>query len=399
MAWRKVSLLFVAASCIGFLLQTNRIPSDVSISKFAEPTLPQNISVVGLVHKTVAEKRASAFQFQVGRETWINEKAIDGKDRRPSFPFITGDGFRRLCKHRGERVGRDRRLCNFRASDVQSGECVYIAVTDLKTFRTTSRYLHAFDRDIRLRIKKKYILVSHNGDLSAPYGDSWHPNEKNPGEWKENFLSWLESPMLIRWYASNCHFKGNVKPEKLRCIPIGLRNRYNKGGKLEAKDYPMLKTGSFPRPKRKRLPTKLLVDFVKDNHWKPDRGKALDSLGRLSFIKRTRKMSAKKWRDTVRTTVFVSCPHGHGLDTHRLWEVLLLGSYPVVKSSTLDSMYTEHGLPVLIVKEWSDVTIELLNTVRDQFSKAPYVGKSFANKLTFSYWKEIIEKDAAENGQ
>jgi len=77
---------------------------------------------------------------------------------------------------------------------------------------------------------------------------------------------------------------------------------------------------------------------------------------------------------------FVVCPHGNGLDCHRQWEALVLGCIPVVKSSSIDILYDD--LPVLIVKEWSDINNELLQSTIDIFKN-----KQFNyNKLNLEYW-------------
>ena len=55
---------------------------------------------------------------------------------------------------------------------------------------------------------------------------------------------------------------------------------------------------------------------------------------------------------------FVLSPHGNGLDCHRTWEALCLGCIPIVKTSAIDYLYED--LPVLIVKEWFDITKEIL---------------------------------------
>ena len=57
---------------------------------------------------------------------------------------------------------------------------------------------------------------------------------------------------------------------------------------------------------------------------------------------------------------FVLSPRGNGLDAHRTWESLLVGSIPVVRSSALNPLY--EGLPVLIVRDWADVTPSLLRS-------------------------------------
>ena len=81
---------------------------------------------------------------------------------------------------------------------------------------------------------------------------------------------------------------------------------------------------------------------------------------------------------------FVISPHGGGYDCHRLWEALILGCIPIVKTSPIDTLY--EGLPVLIVKEWSDVTIELLTKTIVEF-KEKEINKEFVyEKLSLQYW-------------
>lgn len=62
---------------------------------------------------------------------------------------------------------------------------------------------------------------------------------------------------------------------------------------------------------------------------------------------------------------FVVSPHGVGLDSYRTYEALYLGSYPIVKKSSLDEMYK--GLPVLIVDSWSEITPKLLDATYVRF--------------------------------
>jgi hypothetical protein len=81
---------------------------------------------------------------------------------------------------------------------------------------------------------------------------------------------------------------------------------------------------------------------------------------------------------------FILSPRGNGLDCHRTWEALWLGSIPIVKSSTLDSLLED--LPVLIVDEWSQIDEAYLNQ-----KYAEMGSKSFnLRKLFFAYWSEKI---------
>ena len=81
---------------------------------------------------------------------------------------------------------------------------------------------------------------------------------------------------------------------------------------------------------------------------------------------------------------FVVSPYGYGFDCHRTWEALVLGCIPIVKSNAMDSLFDD--LPVLIIKEWSDITQELLDSTIRIFKE-----KTFNyDKLKMKYWQNLI---------
>ena len=77
-----------------------------------------------------------------------------------------------------------------------------------------------------------------------------------------------------------------------------------------------------------------------------------------------------------------------GLDCHRTWEALFLGCIPIVKTSPIDSLFED--LPVLIVKDWSDVTPKLLENTMKEFKKKEKNGAFDYKKLTLKYWVNKI---------
>ena len=86
--------------------------------------------------------------------------------------------------------------------------------------------------------------------------------------------------------------------------------------------------------------------------------------------------------------VFVLSPMGGGYDCHRTWEALCLGCIPIVKSSGLDPLFAD--LPVLIVKNWSDLTRKLLDTTLRSFSTREFT----MDKLRLEYWTDLIKKQS-----
>ena len=79
-------------------------------------------------------------------------------------------------------------------------------------------------------------------------------------------------------------------------------------------------------------------------------------------------------------------PPGRGVDTHRLWEALYLGCVPVVARSSLDSIYAD--LPVLIVKDWKDVTATFLEDKWPEFVERL---ANFHPSLHRNHWWAHIE--------
>ena len=99
------------------------------------------------------------------------------------------------------------------------------------------------------------------------------------------------------------------------------------------------------------------------------------------FIKRT-----DNWNNTIKYS-FILSPYGNGMDCHRTWESICLGSIPIVLAPNFKHMFKD--LPVLIVNNWSDITEELLNNTIEE-----YKTKTFNyDKISLSYWENLINKN------
>ena len=85
---------------------------------------------------------------------------------------------------------------------------------------------------------------------------------------------------------------------------------------------------------------------------------------------------------------FVLCPPGNGVDTHRMWEVLLAGAVPVVLQSHAMEPFSE--LPVLFVEDFRQVTKKFLEKA---FEKRPDPS-ALHPLMTSEFWHAKI-RDAA----
>ena len=114
-----------------------------------------------------------------------------------------------------------------------------------------------------------------------------------------------------------------------------------------------------------------------------DRNYALEYLKNKRFnIFQDKQLNRNKtWNEMIKYKWIIS-PHGNGLDCHRTYEAIALGCIPIVKTSTLDIIYKD--MPIIIVKNWSDITIDYLN------KESIEVLKKSNNKINLNYWKNII---------
>ena len=85
--------------------------------------------------------------------------------------------------------------------------------------------------------------------------------------------------------------------------------------------------------------------------------------------------------ETIAKSKFVISPPGNGIDCHRIWECLYLGSIPIVLEHEALSQYRD--LPILFVKSWEDVTLSFLESIIiDKPEKIDI--------LNIEHWKEKI---------
>lgn len=87
---------------------------------------------------------------------------------------------------------------------------------------------------------------------------------------------------------------------------------------------------------------------------------------------------------------FILSPEGTGLDCHRTWEAIILDIIPIVKSSPIDEIFKD--LPVLIIKDWNELSIDFLNKKYIEIMKNKEDGKYNLNKINLGYWTNIIEQ-------
>jgi hypothetical protein len=144
-----------------------------------------------------------------------------------------------------------------------------------------------------------------------------------------------------------------------------------------------------------KINNKILCDYNAYTHtpstliFKNDRFNLFQSLKNNNLIEfLTTNTSFQDITKKYNKYLFVLCHRGNGLDSHRIWEVLLAGSIPIITSSPLDIMFIKHNLPVIILSDWNELNNNLTNKLslwQKKFKSLTYPENIYP-KFNFNYW-------------
>lgn len=226
-------------------------------------------------------------------------------------------------------------------------------------------YTHTFYADqlfekIEKLYPKQFKVISHNCDTPADF-----PPPDN--------VMWFTTNVAIRYNGPTFGFGSNI-----RSIPLGIENDIWLKGKKEMmiskrQQPPMFKNliycnhNLLTNPKKRQKP----YDVLKGQSW------ATWQYGYNGIDFNT-------YLDGIYNHFFVVCPEGNGIDTHRLWECLYMGTIPVVLKNINNSFYED--LPILFLDDWDQMTEAFL------YQKHFEIKNSYQNldKLHFEYWRDEI---------
>ena len=266
-------------------------------------------------------------------------------NRMHSAPFISGDGFRSMANHLFDETDQ-----SLQSDEVALGDIVFVKSDKLGHFFT---HIHP-------GIKHRYILVSHNSDAGAP----------------ESLEHYLQDEKIIRWFGQN---PSVMHQEKFTPIPIGVANRYvyNHGN--------CANFSPFYEREHNQKSCLLGYNFNAGTH-QAERVPLLNHFKSQDYVQNLGAHKHTQYLSNMHRAKFILSPRGNGLDCHRTWEALIVGTIPVLKSSMLDELLD--GLPVLIVDDWMDInqaSLELsYELIKQKFTQ------EHLKKVTYAYWQEVL---------
>lgn len=288
--------------------------------------------------------------------------------------YICSRGLLKSCDiHSSYPISSIQQLINYDFSKCTNGSTFYICTNAIKHFIF----------EIFPNLQFKIVLVTGDCDETC-----W----EDLFSYYSDFISFIENEKIIHWFSQNC----SVTHPKLSHMPIGLdyhtmTTEYHGiwGPKLNPIEQETILNniieGSTFKPFWERdVKCYSNFHFLMTTKHGYDRVDALNSIPKdLVYYEPNRILRDETWNKQIQYA-FVISPHGGGLDCHRTWEALVLGCIPIIKTSGLDPVFND--LPVLIVKEWSDINEDLLQTTINDFKN-----KEFKyDRLLLSYWVNLI---------
>jgi hypothetical protein len=267
--------------------------------------------------------------------------------RYPSFPFISPDTFRAMADIVIEGATLIRR------SKMAQRNIIFFDLADITGDESEfgdSPALRALDRVLSELPVPPVVLMSH-GDLLPKRSLLTRIGERSAKVFAVNLVE---------------------ETENLWAIPLGLENlSRNRNGRL--RDFDVAR-----RQVEKTVKTNDVFAAFEPGNNPVVRDPLVELLRNSRFGWNRRRLSPGEFRRTVRESYFVISPPGRGLDCHRTWEAIYLGSVPVVLSSAISRSLTKL-LPIHHVESFDEFLgldelelRQLFDSYRDRAVSAAY---------------------------
>lgn len=243
-------------------------------------------------------------------------RKLPESNRRNSFPFFSSDTYFFLCENRIDR-----------AVDIESGTEIEresnLYINGNLFLKQGNKILKSLsERDAKCR-----IIVLGDTDISPCTQELLELKRYSDQVFCVNLIDEVENAILA--------------------IPLGLESqRYRSAGQI--RDF----SGNVDLTFDKRE-IGILVAWNDATNPKA-RLIAREELAPLPFTTQvTKRITARSIHRLMRRSLFVACPRGNGLDTHRFWESTYLGAIPIILKA--DKIPAFDFAPHLTITSWREM--------------------------------------------
>jgi len=284
--------------------------------------------------------------------------------------FISSRGLLKSCDIYNSKIN---------SSDIHLDIEKYLAIKKNDIVYICNSAVEIFFKNIFPFLKEPFILVSGDSDVSMPFN---------------GYENYIDDEKLIVWFSQNL----TISHPKIKNLPIGLDyhtiSKPNEShpwgiGMLPIEQENLLNNIKNNAPSFNNRKFGCYINFH-FSYWginqRGDRQECLKKINNsICWFAPTYINREDSWIQ-MSQYCFVICPFGDGLDTHRLWETLILGCIPIIKTSGLDPLFED--LNVCIITDWSELNNDfLLDFVLKQINSK----KINSKKLTLEYWNNLIK--------
>ena len=271
---------------------------------------------------------------------------------------------------------------------LQNENIVYCATHDVNQFFRSCQ------------INKPFILITHNSDGYI----TDNPRYVNMIEPHHHGDVSLMPQNLHKWFGCMVEYQN----EKIVSIPIGVPNEMHSHNNIyKGSKFTEIMINISNQKNDKYSDKLLFVNFRISNNYS-ERIAAYKAVEGKEFCTFSEKLFTEEqlshhtevsppiytepyefFANEISKHKFVLCPIGNGLESHRLWETLYIGSIPITRRNINYSFY-EDKLPILMVDDWSEITEDFLIQKYSEITNKLENGFYNLEMLNFSYWKNLI---------
>lgn len=214
-------------------------------------------------------------------------------------------------------------------------------------------------------------LITHNSDFAVSQA---YPKDM------------VTFPENVIWYSTNV----DVDHPNIRAIPIGLENPE------WHKNIHKSKVIKYYSDKAYNLMTPVYTcNAIFNPNTHPSRRAAMDHFKTFYDCYCRESINGQDFGEyaaLVSDSLFTVCPRGNGIDTHRLWEALYLGSIPLLEDNINIRFYKD--LPIVVVDSFLSISSfsNLINDAIDEMLER--LPDGFESRLTMDYWINKIRNRA-----
>lgn len=379
--WNKKQYLGGHPISWSFFFPDNIIKLDklTDIKKSSIPDLQTSVTTPINIQLEIMHEEEESIKKEVIKEEVLNIVNEESKEYiTDSTPFISIDFWK---ENSTVFIARD----NMEKEIESVLEVEYKPIIGIKTDILLSyvEYL--------ANIKTKFILVTaSNDDHCPPYLS--YPSKQSK-DINNKIYKLLENDNLIKWLAKNpCIIHCKIEPYILGPKWQWKTTRFNGENKnthmrIFKKHCLTPKKNLYDKEMKKNL---LYFNFTSQTTgnplYSPHKNIRNNIKNNLSkHFEWINNQPFEEYIETLKTYKFCIAPPGRGIDTHRCWEALMVGTIPIVESNTLNNLYI--NLPVVVVTDWSSITEEYLII---RYQKIIKEQNYDFNKLYTYYWKNKI---------